>query len=274
MASTFFGVNASTVPPGKPVEVGIFVNSEGETINAVFGDIVLPENAGVVSLLNGGSLISLWVVPPKIEDHKIHFEGIIPGGLTSSQIPLFSVVLNPIAIGDLSLATENVKVYKHDGLGTALPVRNGKLELAVKEGAVPAMATAEDITPPEVFTPVIVSDSNIENGKPVVIFATSDTESGLDHFEVREVSLLSTSPWTIAESPYLLRDTILLKNVVEIRAIDRAGNIRFATVNRAQNVPSVLVLGGCILFLVIVALLFATFLRKRLWRKQKHFRTR
>jgi hypothetical protein len=272
MASTFFGVNAGVVPPGSPVEIGVFVNTEGETVNAVAGDVIVPEGAQA-KIMNGDSLVSLWVVPPTLSGKRIHFEGVIPGGVTSSQLPLFSVVLTPSTSGDLLVSTENVKVYKHDGQGTVLPVTNGTLKLVVAADATPAPVRGEDTTPPEAFTPIIVSDPNIAGGKRAVVFATTDTSSGVDHYEVRETGFLPASSWVVAQSPFVLSSGGL-KKTVEVRAIDRAGNIRTASVSRPLDSSSVALLGGCILFLVVVALLFAALYRRRLWRKRSRSRAR
>lgn len=276
MASTFFGVNAGTVPPGSPVEVGVFVDTEGQTVNAVAGDVIVPKDTEV-RISNGDSLISLWVVQPTLTNDRIHFEGVIPGGITSSQLPLFSVVLTPATPGDLFVSTEGVKVYKHDGLGTLLPVKDGMLKLMVAEGAAPVPTRGNDVTPPEAFTPVIAHDPNIANGKTAIIFATTDTASGIDHYEVRELNGpgIFHRVWDpSAESPYVLRSTLWPFGKVEVMAVDRAGNIRIESVARPFSTQSALLLGGCILALVIVALLFATAYRRRIWRKQNRSRSR
>lgn len=276
MASTFFGVNAGTVPPGSPVEIGVFVDTEGQTVNAVAGNVIVPKDAQV-QISNGDSLIALWVVQPALTGDRIHFEGVIPGGVTSAQLPLFSVILTPATPGDLFVSTEGVKVYKHDGLGTLLPTKDGKLKLIVAESAVPVPVRGSDVTPPELFTPLIVNDPNIANGKTAIIFATTDTASGIDHYEVRELNGpgIFHRVWDpSAESPYVLRSTLWPFGKVEVMAVDRAGNIRTESVPRPISTSSMLQLGGCILAFVIVALLFATAYRRRIWRKPSRSRSR
>jgi len=273
-ASTFFGVNASTVPPGSPVEIGVFIDSEGEPINAVAGDIVLPVEALNPSISNNGSLISLWLVSPKIENGRVHFEGVIPGGITSSQLPVFSVVLTPSSAGDISITTENVHIYKNDGLGTELPVKNGTLKLVVKEGVTATPERARDTTPPEIFTPIFVNDPNIAGGKTAVAFSAVDNDSGVDYYQVREVNMLFASSWVTATSPYVLRNSFWPNSSVEIRAVDRAGNIRTVSIARPTSIASMMVIGGCILVVVASIILLITLYQRRIWRKQNRSRYR
>lgn len=276
MAFTFFGVHAPTVPPGASFEVGVFVNSEGQVMNAISGDVVLPAGLDSAEIMNGGSLVSLWLVPPKLVDGRIHFEGVIPGGLVSSQLPLFSVVLTPATVGNLELRTENIHVYKHDGLGTELPVKEGKITLSVKTGAAASPEIAKDVTPPETFTPVFIRDPNIANGKLAVAFATLDTGSGISSYEVRESGGLFSSDYFMpdVQSPYVLGLGSWPSGKIEIIAGDHAGNLRTVTVQRPLDQSAKIFFGGCILALLVIAVTLAMILRRRLWRKQKSSRLR
>ncbi len=78
---------------------------------------------------------------------------------------------------------------------------------------------ASDTQPPLPFEPKLVSDPAIHGGKYVLIFLTTDLESGIDHYEVKEGLLR----WERAESPYLLPQQHLPK-IILVKAVDRAGN--------------------------------------------------
>jgi len=96
--------------------------------------------------------------------------------------------------------------------------------------------------------PEVSRDPNIFDGKWFLVFATQDKGSGIDHYEVlerrelkiqklgfsKEKSLHSKfyilNPWRVAESPYLLKDQEL-KSYIYVKAIDKAGNERVATLS-------------------------------------------
>ena len=87
-----------------------------------------------------------------------------------------------------------------------------------------------DKNPPLDFTPEIVSNPDIFNGKWTLVFLARDNESGIDHFEIREVStswfsriVSRNALWKKTESPYILKDQGL-ESAIEVKAIDRAHN--------------------------------------------------
>ena len=83
-----------------------------------------------------------------------------------------------------------------------------------------------DTEPPEDFTPAIVNDPNVFDGKYFLVFATQDKGTGVDHYEVRE----GRWGWfREAESPYLLKQQKISRDVY-VKAVDSAGNERIAVI--------------------------------------------
>lgn len=89
-----------------------------------------------------------------------------------------------------------------------------------------------DATPPAAFTPNISPSSYTTNQDPVITFQTTDAESGVDHYELKFISLdlpagstaSGTEPFFIeASSPYTQHLSLGRYNVV-VRAYDVAGN--------------------------------------------------
>lgn len=90
-----------------------------------------------------------------------------------------------------------------------------------------------DHFPPEQFTPEIMKDSTDEKSPFYLIFSTTDKQSGIDHFTVREedprtfgfhVGTSVRSDDVPAMSPFVLQDQALRSRIV-VRAYDKAGNV-------------------------------------------------
>jgi predicted GH43/DUF377 family glycosyl hydrolase len=79
-----------------------------------------------------------------------------------------------------------------------------------------------DTTPPEPFTPTANPDSWTNNSQPEITFSTTDSLSGMDHYEVR----IDSGSFTIQTSPsILITQTDGIHNIT-VRAFDSAGNYR------------------------------------------------
>jgi hypothetical protein len=88
-----------------------------------------------------------------------------------------------------------------------------------------------DPNPPADFRIEFVPDRHTSSRQPVFQFVTTDASSGLDHYELRMVSLSpetkSESAFFIeAQSPYISNPLEIGKYDVFIRAFDKAGNYR------------------------------------------------
>ncbi|HHE65575.1 MAG TPA: hypothetical protein ENL09_06080 [Bacteroidetes bacterium] len=97
-------------------------------------------------------------------------------------------------------------------------------------------------------------DPNIYDGKYFIVFSTVDKQTGLDHYEILEITpeelekikkedggianffnklfgkWEEKSSWKEGESPYLLADQSL-GSVIKVKAIDKAGNERLVEYN-------------------------------------------
>jgi hypothetical protein len=103
----------------------------------------------------------------------------------------------------------------------------------------------------------------------MVLFATQDKGSGMDHYEVREVDPLLPwwgSGWHVAESPYLLEDQTL-RSAVYVRAYDNDGNVReesLAATYGPTLLRKIILIALCIV--ALLAIIFAVrFLKRLLW---------
>ena len=278
-ATVYFGVDTFSVPKDKVFEVGVFVNTEGETVNAVSGAVTFPASVSVDRIEYGASLLSLWVTRPQVTDGKVVYEGILPGGFTGSDLYLFSLFVSAKEIGDITIASTNDRVLLNDGAGTDARVHAAALTLKVEETGEVRPTESKDIDQPEPFTPAVVNDPALYDGRATLIFATADKDSGIDHYEVLErragiFSFFSLSSWTVAESPYLLRDQSLQSDV-SVRAIDKSGNVRDEKL-AAKFGPPIYERSEFfgILALIIVFVFVSVIGRKKIWGKRRGGRSR
>ena len=250
-----FGATLSLDPdggaygPGDTFIASVRLDNEGACINAAHVEVSYsPENLRAVDFSRGGSIFSLWVEEPLIDTEKgtVIFSGGIPGGYCG-RIPgdpalsnvlgrvIFTVVTGDTKTARVRLAPSSV-VYVNDGQGTELKpaVRDATYTLssAAQGGGNPWLQeVADDVTPPDPFAVQIESTRDVFGGMYYIVFSTIDKQSGLDHYEIFERGV-----WKRISSPYKLGDQ-LLRNVIEVKAIDKAGNERLGTYTEGSPPP-------------------------------------
>jgi hypothetical protein len=225
-ATLFFGAPSEEVGIA-PVEIGAFLNTEGVSINAVEGEVVLPATVELRGVQTGSSVVSVWLEQPKgacEAECRIRFSGIIPGGYSGPDGYLFSAIVIAPA-GTLSVTAESVRTYKNDGFGTEIQTDVAGLELTVSATA-ETPALPDDTVAPEPFTIELSKDANVFDGQYFIAFQAQDKLSGVSFYEVREYDpWWPFAEWVRADSPYVLNDQDL-SSVIEVRAVDQAGNER------------------------------------------------
>jgi len=231
--------------PNDTFIVEIKVDTEGECINTIEANLNFSQDIlKAVDFSQGNSILILWVKVPAIDQDlgSISFAGGIPGGYCGRipGDPETSNLLGKIIFGVPSLITEEEnlaevkfldtsQVLLNDGLGT-------KTELTT-EGAVFKILTEvlepskdewqeeieKDVILPESFEIEIHQTPAIFEGKHFITFFTTDKQTGLDYYEVKE----GKRDWKEVESPYLLEDQNL-QSIIKVKAVDKAGNERIA----------------------------------------------
>lgn len=236
-AEFYFGARGKEVPIRQFFEVGVFLNTNNESINAFEGEIVFP--SGMIALgevRDGNSMVSLWVEKPRLtREGVVSFSGIIPGGFSGQQGYLFSLIFESIDFGTFTIESRNENVYLNDGEGTATEVTRSPLTLTalITSSTEAVFLPVRDTEPPESFSVTLVTDPNIFEGKHAIAFATQDKGGGVSEYQVAEYHRpfwkFSTNPnelsWVPVQSPYLLSDQSL-RSVVYVKALDYSGNER------------------------------------------------
>jgi len=270
-AETFFGTKTQEMKAGQSFEVGVFINTDNEEINAIEGKIVFPQDLLEIKKINdGNSIINFWIEKPKsVSDGQITFSGIVPGGYNDKQGLIFSVTFLAKKDGTGAIEFNGIKTLLNDGKGTEAPLTTSNFQFLISNpptGApVPQITTpkTEDRNPPEEFTPQIAANPTIFNGKWFLVFAALDKGSGIDHYEVCE----GKRKCVIVESPYLLQNQDLDEEII-VKAIDKSGNERVATVPAQKSrvwYKNYSLLG----ILIIAAIAFMYLIWKILWKKRR-----
>jgi len=254
----------SEINSGEQFLMDIVIHSE-ESVNAIEGRLTFPQDLlSVKEIRDGNSVINFWVEKPRIEaSGVILFSGITPGGFSGANNNIFSVVFEAKNTGVASVALQNIKALKNDGLGTETALSTRDTAVSIKSGdSNTRKETLTDTELPEDFNPTVESDPNIFDGKYFLVFATQDKASGIDRYEVRE------GEWgwfRIAESPYLLKHRSLDRKIF-VKAIDKVGNERVVII--PARVSRVWYKDYAIFVILIIAAL-AYLIWKILWKKRR-----
>ncbi len=256
------------IATGSDFKIDLVLFPEGENVNAVQGRITYhPDLVELQEIRDGGSIINLWVERPENKSGgSVFFSGVIPGGFADEKGLLFSLVFRGIKDGRVVLDVEDTQVLLNDGEGTKTVVRHNPLSLVFSsEPTLGVEEIEKDTTAPEQFSPYVSQDPSLFKGKYFLVFLTTDKGTGIARYEVGEAVPGTEErfiPWKAADSPYLLEDQELSRDIY-VRAVDRAGNFVVARVparHPKERVPaaSLVVIVLLLLIALVAVLRFAT----------------
>ena len=263
-ANIFFSADNNSFPAGEDFLMEIFMDTEGEGINAVEGKLVYTNDLiEIKEIRDGSSSINFWIERPRIyQPGIVVFSGITPGGVSGKNL-LFGIVFHAQKTGQGSINFDETKVLKNDGEGTPAEVRISNFQFSISAEA-SALQTPvseiKDIESPEDFRPIIGNDPEIFGGKYFLVFVTQDKGIGMDRYEVREGFW---GKYVIAESPYLLENQSLNKKIY-VKAIDKAQNERVVTLKPDQWKWYQ---QYALLIIILVLAIALGFVSKKIWRR-------
>ena len=213
------------------------LNTEGEYINTVKVDLKFPQDIlEVKDLSEGNSILTLWVKELAFSNQNgtVSFIGGVPGGYQGWDGLLGRIIFKIIPfsagqkskIGEIKFL-ESSQVLLNDGFATPaqLTTKGAILTILPEKKEKPRDEWEEelekDTIPPETFEIELYQEPSIFGGKYFIVFSTTDKQTGIDHYEVKE----GERKWQEAESPYLLEDQ-KLGSIIKVKAVDKAGNER------------------------------------------------
>ncbi len=95
-------------------------------------------------------------------------------------------------------------------------------------GGVTTLQVQIDATPPAAFKPSFDATTITVNDTPTLRFVTTDAASGIDHFEIKQMALSTSSDQSVlfieTSSPYTPGKLLAGSYTYIVRAFDRAGN--------------------------------------------------
>ena len=248
------------VKTGEIFNATLVLNTEGESINTIEGDLKYDANFIKAENINiGGSFINFWVEKPDIKTPgTIHFSGITPGGISTINGEVFKVMFRTLKTGNTSLLLNNVNLFLNDGKGSTVSAKIKNENITINQGAndnISANFAFNDKIPPEKFNIIRTKDPTIFDNKWFIVFSTVDKGSGVEHYQVCEFFKCIT-----AESPFLLWNQMPFYHIT-VKAYDMNGNFTSSTLTSVWFI----ILLVFLFFVVIIYLCF--FLRKNLVRK-------
>jgi hypothetical protein len=275
-ASFFFETESQLIKPESYFKVELFFDPKGKEVNSLEGEIVLPAGLEVKEILEGDSIVPFWIKKPSLEDGKVVFSGLIPGGFRGvlgafhegyKPGKVLTLILKSREEKEIEITLQEIKVLLNDGKGTELEseIKPLKITISQKAPEVFGVLPIKDLDKPESFQPLISKDPNIFGGKWFLVFVTQDKGSGIDHYEVLESKKqkIEEGKWLRAESPYLLEDQSL-SSYIFVKAVDKAGNERIETIPPTNYSPSssnpfflvIIILIGLIIILIARRIFF------------------
>jgi hypothetical protein len=172
-----------------------------------------------------------------------------------------------VAPGKILFTPENTTLYLNNGLGTAVPVADQTFTLSAKPapaGAVPYDEShgilSQDTTPPAPFSIVESQNPSLFNGQKFISFQTTDAQSGIDYYMVKEGSAAPVRSGTL----YVLKDQTGTENII-VYAYDNAGNIRTNSFTSGASTSHT----SSILIIIVILLAIMLFVWSYLHRMRK-----
>ena len=267
-AILYFKPDSGKYYQDETFSVQLMIDTEEDCINTVKGEIDFSKDVlEAVNFATGNSILTIWLEKPKINQNlgKISFVGGIPGGYCG-PLPgepgerdlLLKIFFKTKRDGMANLRfSEESQVLLNDSLGTPakLTIKGAVFTILPGIPEIPKKEWQEELEkdniPPEPFEIEIHRTPEIFEGKYFITFFTSDKQTGLDYFEVKE----GKRNWEKAESPYLLEDQDL-KSIIKVKAVDKAGNERIAEYLPPRKITWKDWLPWLILILIVASIIY------------------
>ena len=270
----FFDLTSDKIYQGDTFIVRLKLSTADNLINAVDGSLSFDNNKLEVKEISaGGSIFSLWPKPATAlnDKGKINFVGGVMGGFQGADAEILKIIFLAKEEGVAVLNLEkNSFLFLNDGNGTKVAYKSEPLNLLIlkrpanlepKDEWQPFLE--EDKNPPEPFEIIIDRNPAMFSNKYFASFFTTDKESGIDHYEIKE----GEGTLVKANSPYELNDQSLLSKV-EVKAIDKAGNERVAVLQPLH--PEKIYQKSLFWSIIIVTFIFLyLYLGGKVWRKKR-----
>jgi hypothetical protein len=224
-ANLSFKVVSNNVSNDNSAIIEVRIDPDSKNLNVIEGIIAVKGigegNSSSVIVETGGSVMTLWTVPPKYyaNDKVIRFTGGVPQGFEKEGL-LFRIRLSDQNTSNVTLSWIGGVAYLNDGIGTKenIYARSISLNLSGQETK-PISNYSFDNTPPYFSTIELGKDLALYDGKYFLSFSAVDDVSGIARYEVVEGQKITHS----VQGLYVLKDQNR-KNSILVTVYDNAGN--------------------------------------------------
>jgi hypothetical protein len=259
--SLYFEKPENDIKVGDTVILNVYIDSGDTEINGVEGVVKVSGPVTITNLNVAGSVFSLWPNKPSLSGDEVSFVGGSVSGFFGKKNKVFSIVFKSSDIGKVNFSLKEGDVFLNDGNGTKLAILGTKQSFDIlksnnKSNNQLADLILSDKIAPESFKIELGRDDSVYEGKYFVSFYTTDNDSGVNRYEVRENNLAAVR----SGNTYILEDQSL-KGRIEVNVIDNAGNIRTEVLNlkKENNIKYFTILIA--LVIIVLALLIGIYLK-------------
>lgn len=167
-ASLYFAPSLKSYTVGDVFQVGVFVSSAEQAMNAASGIIKFPQDKiEVVSISKSGSIFNLWVQDPSFSNNNgvVNFEGIVLNpGFSGSGGRIITISFKAKSAGNAELKLSLASVLANDGKGSNILSKTGSANFDIE-------LKATGPQPPKATTPAPISSA----GAPLAPIVFSET---------------------------------------------------------------------------------------------------
>ncbi len=232
--SVYFEKNIQDVNIGDTFIVNTYVDTEGVEINGIDGVVSIEGNVDVLNINVAGSVFDLWPNKPSLEGQNISFVGGSPSSVFGKKNKIFSFAVKARDTGKVNISLKQADVFLADGTGTSIATLGKNNSFFIDKNKNQTKNELSDLilndkTAPKSFDIELGRDYSMYDGKYFVSFYTTDDDSGINRYEIRENNL----PAIRSTNSYVLQDQSL-KGFVEVKAIDNAGNVKVSMLDLSK----------------------------------------
>jgi len=260
---------------GNTIAVDVLINTEGESINVVDGNITIPNGLDLIEikeLSSANSALNQWVRTPSWskKDGTISFIGGLPGGLNQKSANLFRIFFTARSLGQVTFSPSDIKVYANDGKATLVGVHSTSLTININKADNSSVKDAlqttitKDYKAPTDINVDLGQDASLFDGQKFINVSATDSDSGIAYFEVKEGNREPVR----TSSSYVLQNQNNLEPII-IFAFDKAGNVSKKILSPHSSVDTNNNLFIIIDTILIVAFIASVFILCRIFKKKK-----
>ena len=260
---------------GNTIAVDVLINTEGESINVVDGNITIPNGLDLIEikeLSSANSALNQWVRTPSWskKDGTISFIGGLPGGLNQKSANLFRIFFTARSLGQVTFSPSDIKVYANDGKATLVGIHSTSLTININKADNSSVKDAlqttitKDYKAPTDINVDLGQDASLFDGQKFINVSATDSDSGIAYFEVKEGNREPVR----TSSSYVLQNQNNLEPII-IFAFDKAGNVSKKILSPHSSVDTNNNLFIIIDTILIVAFIASVFILCRIFKKKK-----